>query len=137
MLDLSWAYIHKHSFELSAIQHAAFSVTEKLNQALLNLVPGTMEAVVARLSISSFKEEWDANSIFSSLPSYEALSPVVEDLHARIVASMKTKHISLEAILERSQAFLKALAVACISQQVFPPMPSKFPSSDMHRSMAF
>jgi hypothetical protein len=81
MLDLSWAYIHERSFELSAIRRAAFSVTEKLNQALLNLVPGAMEAIVARLSISSFREEWDANSIFSSLPSYEALSRLTRQDH--------------------------------------------------------
>ena len=121
MLDLSWAYTHERSFELSAIRRAAFSATEKLNQALLNLVPGTMEAIVARLPINSFKDEWNANSIFSSSPSYEALFPVVEDLHARIIASIKKKHITLETILERSQAFLKALAVALYVTTGIPP----------------
>ena len=125
MLDLSWAYTHERSFELSAIQRAAFSATEKLNQALLNLVPGTMEAIVARLPINSFKDEWNANSIFSSSPSYEALFPVVEDLHARIIASIKKKHITLETILERSQAFLKALAVALYVTTGIPPYASQ------------
>ncbi len=125
MLDLSWAYIHDRSFELSVIRRAAFNATEKLNQALLDLVPGTMEAIIARLYISSFREEWDADSIFSSLPNHKVLSPVVGDLHARIIALMKEQRITLETILERSQAFLKALAVALYVTTGVPPYASQ------------
>lgn len=121
MLDLSWAYIHERSFELSTIRHGAFSATEKLTRSLLNLVPGIMEAIVARLSISSFRDEWDADSVFSSLPSYAALSPVVEDLHARIIALIKEERTTLETILEKSQAFLKDLAVALYVTTGVPP----------------